>query len=84
MTSVMDKLVYIVSTVCKGIIGGITLVTEEDILIGKSIISSKMFNKIYEELPYDKRKNVDNIWDDILRQKVEKIKENPIYIVAEP
>ena len=43
-----------------------------------------MFNKIYEELPSDKRKNVDNIWDDILRQKVEKIKENPIYIVAEP
>jgi len=60
------------------------LVTEEDILIGKSIISSKMFNKIYEELPSDKRKNVDNIWDDMLRQRVEKTKENPIYIVAEP
>lgn len=84
MKSARVKLVYITRTVCKGIIGGIILVTEEDILIGKSIISSKMFNKIYEELPSGKRKNVDNMWDNALRQKVEKIKANPICIVAEP
>lgn len=84
MASAREKLVYIARTVCKGIIGGIILVTDENILIGKTIISSLMSNKIYEELSSDERKSVDNIWDNMLRQRVEKIKANPICIVAEP
>lgn len=65
-------------------IGGIILVIREDILIGKSIISSRMFNKIYEELLSGERKNVDDIWNNMLCKKIEKIKASPIFIVAEP
>lgn len=57
---------------------------ETKILIAKSIISSKKFNKIYEELSPEECKTVDDIWNNALDEKIKSIKSEPIKLVAEP